>query len=465
MLIRADARHIPLVEECVDCCITSPPYWGLRDYGNAGQIGIEPTPDAYVQHLVAVFREVWRVLKPQGTLWLNLGDSYASATKGSGGGWAADPNNYAHKAQAYGSRRFSHDVKEKDLMGIPWRVAFALQQPYYAGTIRRVEDRIWLAAMLDAEGCMFIHKRKAGQHNGQGYYRQNDSYGPGLEIANTSLAVVERIMALVGKGSICSQGPEQTNGRRRQTIYRWNLRTIESRDFVRELYPHLVAKQHQARLIYGCPSSGADAERAHAGLIALHRGAGTDIDFPAPPSMFEPGWYLRSDVIWSKANPMPESVTDRPTKAHEYLFLLAKSERYYYDAAAIAEPAHSRAGAWVDTSEKQRGHSRRHAGFNGRYAERLKRDGPPETRNARSVWSIATMPYSGAHFATMPEKLVEPCILAGCPLGGLVLDPFIGSGTVGAVAERLGRRWVGTDLSYQDLARERTAQRGLLIGA
>jgi len=462
MLIRADARHIPLVEECVDCCITSPPYWGLRDYGNAGQIGIEPTPDAYVQHLVAVFREVWRVLKPQGTLWLNLGDSYASATKGSGGGWAADPNNYAHKAQAYGSRRFSHDVKEKDLMGIPWRVAFALQQPYYAGTIRRVEDRIWLAAMLDAEGCMFIHKRKAGQHNGQGYYRQNDSYGPGLEIANTSLAVVERIMALVGKGSICSQGPEQTNGRRRQTIYRWNLRTIESRDFVRELYPHLVAKQHQARLIYGCPSSGADAERAHAGLIALHRGAGTDIDFPAPPSMFEPGWYLRSDVIWSKANPMPESVTDRPTKAHEYLFLLAKSERYYYDAAAIAEASvgeppisRMRFTSNVKVAQTQMG---------GRESSGL---GTPAaaTRNKRSVWTIATMPYSGAHFATMPEKLVEPCILAGCPLGGLVLDPFIGSGTVGAVAERLGRRWVGTDLSYQDLARERTAQRGLLIGA
>ena len=470
MLIRADARHLPLADGCAQCCVTSPPYFGLRDYGTASQIGLESSPSAYVDALVVVFREVRRVLADDGVLWLNLGDSYAGSWGAQGrpqgdGDMAGRSVASARQIAAHprfvgltGTRGKEEGLKPKDMMGIPWRVAFALQQPYYAGTIRRVEDRIWLAAMLDAEGCMFIHKRKAGQHNGQGYYRQNDSYGPGLEIANTSLAVVERIMALVGKGSICSQGPEQTNGRRRQTIYRWNLRTIESRDFVRELYPHLVAKQHQARLIYGCPSSGADAERAHAGLIALHRGAGTDIDFPAPPSMFEPGWYLRSDVIWSKANPMPESVTDRPTKAHEYLFLLAKSERYYYDAAAIAEASvgeppisRMRFTSNVKVAQTQMG---------GRESSGL---GTPAaaTRNKRSVWTIATMPYSGAHFATMPEKLVEPCILAGCPRGGLVLDPFVGSGTVLAVAERLGRRGVGTDLSYQHLAKERTRQRWL----
>ena len=299
MLIRADARHLPLADGCAQCCVTSPPYWGLRDYGNAGQIGIEPTPDAYVQHLVAVFREVWRVLKPQGTLWLNLGDSYASATKGSVGGWAADPNNYAHKAQAYGSRRFSHDVKEKDLMGIPWRVAFALQ---------------------------------------------------------------------------------------------------------------------------------AD------------------------------GWYLRADIIWAKPNPMPESVTDRPTKSHEYLFLLTKSERYCYDHEAVKDDAVYPPGTRKDVKK---------GGFNSKYAGDVARIGDEsfrairEKRNRRSVWTIPTQPYTGAHFATMPEKLVEPCILAGCPRGGLVLDPFVGSGTVLAVAERLGRRGVGTDLSYQYLAKERTRQRWL----
>lgn len=203
------------------------------------------------------------------------------------------------------------------------------------------------------------------------------------------------------------------------------------------------------------------------------------------------GWYLRSDIIWSKPNPMPESVQDRPTKAHEYLFLLAKSERYYYDAAAIREPYAASTLTQFDRpytgeatkdyassgvqnpsdikrriTDKQRGHGRRHAGFNDRWDAMPKNEQQSRgTRNKRSVWQVATMPYAGAHFATMPEKLVEPCILAGCPLGGLVLDPFIGSGTVGAVAERLGRRWVGTDLSYHDLAKKRTAQRGIAFEA
>jgi DNA modification methylase len=201
------------------------------------------------------------------------------------------------------------------------------------------------------------------------------------------------------------------------------------------------------------------------------------------------GWYLRADVIWSKPNPMPESVTDRPTKSHEHLFLLAKAERYFYDAKAIAEPASESMLTQVDqvynslglkdyeaagvqnpssvkariianARTKQAGHGRRYDGFNERYFG----DSEPQlTRNKRDVWTIPTRPYLGAHFATMPEDLVEPRILAGCPIGGLVLDPFIGSGTVGAVASRLGRRWVGTDLNYQHLAAERTSQRGLMF--
>ena len=230
------------------------------------------------------------------------------------------------------------------------------------------------------------------------------------------------------------------------------------------------------------------------------------------------GWYLRSDIIWAKPNPMPESVTDRPTKAHEYLFLLTKAERYYYDADAIAEPVSTamlaeieqgydglglkeyesagvqnpssvKARIIANAQKKQDGHGRRYEGFNGRYfspdAKHLRSEknaagrrlventqmardagGPHDapfglTRNKRTVWTVPTQPYLGAHFATMPEALVEPCILAGCPLGGLVLDPFVGSGTVVAVAQRLGRCGVGVDLSYQDLARERTAQQGI----
>ena len=171
------------------------------------------------------------------------------------------------------------------------------------------------------------------------------------------------------------------------------------------------------------------------------------------------GWYLRADVIWAKPNPMPESVTDRPTKSHEYLFLLTKAPAfYYYDAAAIAERANGQSRQFNGSDGMKSGaNGDRHDG--GRVAI----GGIVDSRNRRSVWTIASEPYAGAHFATMPSALVAPCILAGCPPGGWVLDPFVGSGTVGAVAERLGRQWIGVDLNpaYHVLAQQRTAQRGL----
>jgi DNA modification methylase len=341
MLIRADARALPLRDGCVDCCVTSPPYFGLRDYGHAGQIGLEETVDAYVDSMRAVFQSIARVLRPEGTVWLNLGDSYAAGGRGGGGSFMAQRREAAWQKQSkLNGFRIVDGFKQKDLLGIPWRVAFALQ---------------------------------------------------------------------------------------------------------------------------------AD------------------------------GWYLRSDIIWSKPNPMPESVTDRPTKAHEYLFLLTKSERYFYDAAAIYEPYaestlrevadgydglglkdYEGAGVQNPSDTKRRIIAGIEARFGGcrNAADGLKshvngdrNDGARGNvvlshpgRNKRTVWTVNTMPYAGAHFATMPEKLVEPCILAGCPLGGLVLDPFVGSGTVVAVAQRLGRRGVGVDLSYQQLAKERTAQRGLIYG-
>lgn len=319
-LIRADARALPIAAGVVHCCVTSPPYFGLRDYGVAGQIGLEDSPAAYVASLVAVFREVWRVLREDGTCWVNLGDSYATSPPGNKGNgqFSKSGLNGAQTSASYLKRLESGsgmkrntivgDLKPKDLIGIPWRVAFALQ---------------------------------------------------------------------------------------------------------------------------------AD------------------------------GWYLRSDIIWAKPNPMPESVTDRPTKAHEYVFLLTKAERYWYDAATIREPN------TLDMQDRAaRGHTREPRGkldgsrqdattLRGVAAMAIEAGG----RNKRSVWTIPTQSYTGAHFATMPEALIEPCILAGCPLGGLVLDPFLGSGTVGAVASRLGRRWVGTDLTYQTLSAERTAQRGLIFTA
>jgi DNA modification methylase len=285
-------------------CVTSPPYYGLRDYGHAGQIGLEATPDAYVARLVDVFREVRRVLRDDGTLWLNLGDSYARA-----GGTdrqissTGKVGNTLKTLEMLPCRKQAppDGLKEKDLLGIPWMVAFALR---------------------------------------------------------------------------------------------------------------------------------AD------------------------------GWWLRQDIIWHKPNPMPESVTDRCTKAHEYVFLLTKSARYFYDAAAIAEQAErGDAGSRFDQGKTaQRSITPPVAGA------RID-DGK---RNARSVWPIATQPYSGAHFATMPPALAERCIKAGSKPGDMVLDPFGGAGTTGLVADRLGRSATLIELNpeYARLARERiTADAPLLVAS
>ena len=445
-----------LPEQSVQTCVTSPPYWGLRDYGSEGQLGLEPTPEEYVANMVEVFRGVRRVLRDDGTLWLNLGDSYYSPTATQGRNEDKSVGTIAGLPQVtnMGASTYRRDVpglKPKDLVGIPWMVAFALRQPYYTGTIKDERDRIWLAAMIDAEGCIYIHKRKAGASNGQGYERKNDSYGAGMEVSNTSRAIVERVQALTGRGSISEQAP--SDGRRKQTLYRWNLRTNECRDVLREVYPYLVAKQHQARVAIGCPSSGERAEAAHEALKGLHGGGLTDVDFPEPAGMTEPGWYLRSDCIWSKPNPMPESVTDRPTKAHEYLFLLSKSQRYFYDADAIRE-------GWADERNGN-------AGARGNYAEGAGRAGGGDRslglapmvsgRNKRSVWTVTTQPFPGAHFATFPPKLIEPCILAGSSTGDTVLDPFNGAGTTGVVALRHDRDYTGIELNpeYAQMARER----------
>lgn len=290
-LLRADARALPLRDGCVQCCVTSPPYFGLRNYNVDGQIGLEPTPDAYVAQLVAVFREVWRVLRDDGVLFLNLGDSYG---RGERVKWVGDATRDAHGFQAHitqsGNYAQGAVQPNKQLLGIPWRAAFALQ---------------------------------------------------------------------------------------------------------------------------------AD------------------------------GWYLRSDIIWAKPNPMPESVTDRPTKAHEYVFLLSKSPAYYYDKDALCEP--------YQDATLRRGRSIRQVAADGTKTYRF--NGEPldsasieRGRNARSVWTLPTQPFRGAHFAVMPEALAERCIKAGSRPSDLVLDPFGGSGTVVKVARALNRRGVCTELNPAYLA-------------
>ncbi|HKX41335.1 MAG TPA: site-specific DNA-methyltransferase [Burkholderiaceae bacterium] len=301
-ILHGDCRDVmaSLPDQSLHCCVTSPPYFGLRDYGHDDQIGLESSPAEYVEQLVAVFREVRRVLRDDGTLWLNLGDSYAATTKGSSGNGEKQRSN-AGTLLTDRSWRIPDGLKPKDLVGIPWRVAFALQ---------------------------------------------------------------------------------------------------------------------------------AD------------------------------GWWLRQDIIWHKPNPMPESVRDRCTKAHEYLFLLAKSERYYFDADAIAE-----ASVDPDVTAK-----RYESAFGGEKARapvgnagidtRTRPQGMREfagKRNKRSVWSITTQPYSESHFATMPPDLAETCIKAGCPAGGIVLDPFGGAGTTGLVADRLQRSAIVVELNpaYVAMARDR----------
>lgn len=274
-IINADAlqalRELP--DNVVDCCISSPPYYGLRDYGVAGQIGLEKTPEEYISRLVDVFAEVRRVLREDGTLWVNIGDSYA----GSQGRWSGvkDMNSkQSSNRGSYGfveheeilSKKWQHPtIKSKDMIGIPWMLAFALR---------------------------------------------------------------------------------------------------------------------------------AD------------------------------GWYLRQDIIWQKPNPMPESIGDRCTKAHEYIFLLSKNRKYYFNQ--IKESCSS---SNVDNF----------------------------MRNKRSVWTVSPKPFKGAHFATFPPELIRPCVLAGSRIGGVVLDPFVGSGTTGLVAAQHGREFVGIEINpdYVKLAQER----------
>jgi DNA modification methylase len=318
-------------------CVTSPPYWGLRDYGHEGQLGLEATPEQYVASMVDVFREVRRVLRDDGTLWLNLGDSYAGSGRGG-----------------------------------------------YTGN----------ASTLD------------GSTDGQ----------------DSSRAAREK----VGRGS---RGQRLANGRGDvPAVQRTKLEAPPARTgAVADLKP---------KDIVGIPWRVAFALQAD-------------------------GWWLRQDIIWSKPNAMPESVTDRCTKAHEYIFLLSKSERYFYDKDAIAEDA-----VWEGQGRTSR--APRPSAMPGAPSHvGLRREEVTGKRNARSVWTIATQPYSGAHFATMPPDLAERCILAGSRIGDAVLDPFLGSGTVGMVAERNGRRWFGCELNpdYEPLIRERTAQRGLFGGA
>ena len=283
MLINANALSIPLAAKSVHTVVTSPPYYGLRDYGVDGQIGLEVTPDEYIANLVEVFRECKRILRDDGTLWVNIGDSYAGSG-GAGGDYSAGGLKEGQPKWKSNLDVQSAGLKSKDLIGIPWMLAFALR---------------------------------------------------------------------------------------------------------------------------------AD------------------------------GWYLRQDIIWAKPNPMPESVKDRCTKSHEYIFLLSKSAKYYYDNEAIAEPSMQLGKTAIRFGGDKYGDDP-----DPKYATKSGNEYTDSgTRNKRDVWTVTTKPYKGAHYATFNPELIKPCILAGAPEGGIVFDPFVGSGTTVATAIQLGRKGIGLDLS------------------
>jgi DNA modification methylase len=499
-----DVRDVlaELPDESVDCCATSPPFYGLRDYGVEGQIGLEASPEDWCAELVGVFREVRRLLKPAGTLWIECGDSYVGSRNGPQGetGQMASRQIGRARAAIEGRSRLVDGCKPKDLIGTPWLLAKALRGPWYIGRIKKEIDRVWLAAMVDAEGCIHIHRRKAGRPTGSkftrrdgttvNYERRTDTYGAMVGVSNTSRAIVEKCKSIYGLGSISAHEAGTGKQQRKQTLYQWQVTGDQARDLLRELYPHLVAKQQQARVALACPRSGDAAADHQEAIKALHAGAAVDLDGKDPESMWEPGFYLRQCIVWGKPNAMPESATDRCTTAHSYVFLLSKSARYHFDTEAIAEPAEwarwgdqtvpkyegtETASGWMQPKTKAQiraidafGRKRGADARDGRTDVKGEREVPnvqiDGRKNPRSVWTIPTQGYPEAHFATWPEALVERILKAGCPQNGVVLDPFMGSGTTALVARRLGRRSIGIELNpeYAQLAARRLQQQSLL---
>ena len=305
------------------------------------------------------------------------------------------------RATRTGSIPADSGLKPKDLCMIPARVALALQQPRYTGRLALEGDRRWLAAMIDGEGCIYISRSKEGSMTGRGrlYQRTQDAFDIGVKVTNTNLRLIEAVSAAFGHGNI----REAANHGR--TAYDVALYSSRARDLLREVYPYLVAKQHEARLAIGCPPSGEIATSAHEALKLLHHGSDTTVDFPAPKSMFEPGWWLRSAVTWCKRAPMPESVEDRPTSATEQIFMLSKSAAYFYDRFGFTEPSVAD-----------------HPSGNGyRRDEQLSRGGPGQdaswqpqaTRNMRNYWVLGPEPYPAAHFAVFPSEIPRRAILLG----------------------------------------------------
>ena len=436
MILTGDCLDIlPTLEaESVQCCVTSPPYYGLRDYGCAGQIGLEATPEAYVEKLVAVFREVRRVLRDDGTVWLNLGDSYANDTKW--GGTTGGKHVSALHGEQIGRGKRQTGLKPKDLIGIPWLVAKALQAPYYTGRIKAERDRIYLAATIDAEGtiCGFTHKRKDNGDIRRGIH---------VTVTNSNVRMLNECYR-IWKTSKQDHNCHGKGHFGKLDMFRWIAHDLsEKQQLLAELYPYFICKQKQALLAWNFLEISKQARGRNKGaegdenreksawvVHALSRLNHLEpVDIPSwikePPSQFEPGWYLRQDIIWAKPNPMPESVTDRCTKSHEYIFLLTKNARYFYDAEAVKEAANydGRKDTMMKGSDKYKtsvvpGQAEHTMASQGN--ERWNWQDGIAYRNRRSVWTITTKPFNGAKMMAdyvgddgKPYKLSKDCPVHG----------------------------------------------------
>lgn len=469
-------------DETIDCVVTSPPYYGLRDYGVDGQIGLEETPEAFVEKMVLVFREVRRVLKKEGTLWLNLGDTYAANRGGTAmpaetlaGGISGRGDIVAKRGRESGytphRNPASHGLKHKDLMGIPWRVAFALQQPYETHLVKSAADRAYLAGLVDGEGCITILRTKSS-------HCDSYSHPPIVQVRMCDVESIDYFATLIEVNRSEAELYNSQKNANQRPSYTVKATAQKAMDLIADIYPYLHVKRKQAVVAYNHQLWRAKTNYQERGRAQLEReefckklindlNQRVNRDIPdwmiEPQFKSEPGWYLRQDCIWHKPNPMPESVTDRCTKAHEYIFLLSKSAKYYYDAEAIKEP--------VAESTVGRGPVDFGGAKGRRYKENISESDPnyragseqwgrtfdyakscATGRNKRSVWTVTTKPFSGAHFATFPEDLIQPCILAGCPENGLILDPFFGAGTTGLVAYKNKRNYVGCELNPEYIA-------------
>jgi hypothetical protein len=334
-------------------------------------------------------------------------------------------------------------------------VAKALQAPQYTGKIPREIDRVWLAAMLDAEGtiCGFTHERKDNGDIRNGIH---------VHITNSNINLLNRCFE-IWPTTREDHNPHSAGHLGQLPTWRWIVHSIEQKpELLAELYPYLVGKQKQALLAWNFleisrttrgRNKGEDGQsnrEKYAWIVdAISKLNHLEsVDIPTwckePPSLQADGWWLRQDIIWAKPNPMPESVTDRCTKAHEYIFMLTKSARYYYDAEAVAEDALNTPGGRLNGNTK---HATDWPASSAAEGRGMDRGGLRETRNRRSVWTITTKPYAEAHFATFPPEIPETCIKASTKPDDIVLDPFMGSGTTGEVALRLGRQAIGFELN------------------